>query len=283
MPVRIVTDSTCDLPEDVIHRYDIRVVPLYIHAAGESYLDGVDLTRKEFYQRLPQYDPAPTTAAPGLDAFRQIYEELSQEGASEILSIHISKSLSAILEVATLAAKETTSIPVSVLDSQQLSLGTGFLVETAAKLAEQGTSLPEILATLEDQIARTHVFAALDTMEFLRRSGRVNSLVAGFGSLLQIKPLLKMHQGIPTSERVRTSNGAFNRIIDLLLERAPLERVALVHTHAHDQAYKLLEQVEHVLPTGEIPSVDITPVIGAHIGPGAVGFACVSAHSPEEK
>jgi DegV family protein with EDD domain len=277
MTIGIVTDSTCDLPQETIDKYNIRVIPMYIHAAGESYRDGVDLTRQEFYTQLPGFDPAPTTAAPGLDVFRESYESLAREGATEILSIHISKSLSAVLDVAHLSAKETTSVPVSVIDSRQLSLGTGFLVEEAAKAATEGKTKAEIIEQLEEQISRTHVFAALDTMEFLRRSGRVSGLVAGFGSLLQIKPLLKMFEGEPTSERVRTSNGAYKRIYELLKERAPFERIALVHTHAHEQVDSVLEYVQDLLPMSDLPSVDITPVIGAHIGPGAVGFACVSA------
>ena len=279
MSIRIVTDSTCDLPQDVVQKYGIRVVPLYIHTNGDSYLDGVDITREEFYRRLPELDPAPTTAAPGPEMFRQVYEELAQEGATEVLSIHISVSLSAVLDVAKLAAEEITSIPVTVMDSRQLSLGTGFLVETAARAAAQGKSMDEILAISEEQISRTHVFAVLDTMEFLRRSGRISGLVAGFGSLLQVKPLLRMYEGDPTSERVRTTNGAFSRLESLLAERAPFERVALVHTHAGEQAELLKQRVEHLLPQGELTSADITPVIGAHIGPGAVGFACISARS----
>ena len=149
--------------------------------------------------------------------------------------------------------------------------------EEAAKAAAEGKTKAEIIEQLEEQISRTHVFAALDTMEFLRRSGRVSGLVAGFGSLLQIKPLLKMFDGDPTSERVRTSNGAYKRMYELLKERAPFERIALVHTHAHEQVDSLLEYVQDLLPTSDLSSVDITPVIGAHIGPGAVGFACVSA------
>ncbi len=277
MSIRIVTDSTCDLPEEVIQALGIRIVPMYIHTNGDSYLDGIDITREEFYRRLPEFDPAPTTAAPGPEKFRQTYEELAREGASEVLSIHISVSLSAVLDVAKLAAKETTAIPVTVFDSRQLSLGTGFLVETAAKAAAEGRSMDEILEILEDQISRTHVFAALDTMEFLRRSGRISGLVAGFGSLLQVKPLLKMFEGEPTSERVRTTNGAFGRLESLLTERAPFERVALVHTHAGEQTELLKGRIAHLLPEGELTSVDITPVIGAHIGPGAVGFACISA------
>ena len=124
---------------------------------------------------------------------------------------------------------------------------------------------------------RTHVFAGLDTLEFLRRSGRINRVMAGLGSVLQIKPLLKMYDGNPTSERVRTRRRATERLMGLLSDLVPLERVALVHTHAPDRAENLRQRVRHLLPEGEIPSVDITPVIGAHIGPGAVGFACVAA------
>jgi DegV family protein with EDD domain len=250
---------------------------MYIHANGESYLDGIDITREEFYRRLPEFDPAPTTATPGPDKFLQVYKDAVGEGASEILSIHITSSLSAVLDVARLAAKDTRGIPVTVFDSKQLSLGTGFIVEAAAKAAVQGLSMSAILDMLVELISRTHVFAILDTMEFLRRSGRISGLMARFGSLLKVKPLLKMYEGVPTSERVRTTNGAFDRLEKLLIERAPFERIALVHTHSCEQAELLKKKVLHLLPEGDLLSVDITPVFGVHLGPGAVGFACISA------
>ncbi len=181
------------------------------------------------------------------------------------------------LDVARTAAAETQSIPVTVVDAGQLSLGTGFMVEAAARAAQKGLSLQDIQSMLVELGKRTHVFAALDTLEFLRRSGRMNGVVAGIGSLLQIKPLLKMHQGTPTSERVRTSDKAIERLIELLSDLQPLERVALVHTNAADKARELYQRVRDILPEGEVLSVDITPVIGTHIGPGAVGFACISA------
>ena len=137
--------------------------------------------------------------------------------------------------------------------------------------------MSEILALLEDQIKRTHVFAALDTLEFLKRSGRMNAAVAGLGTLLQVKPLLKMHDGKPTVERVRTSSNATRRLVELLSELGPLERAALVHTHAPDRAEELRQLTAHLLPPGDVLSLDITPVIGAHIGPGAAGFAVVAA------
>ena len=277
MTIKIVTDSTCDLPEGVVTEHGITVVPLYINFGDQSYLDGVELSRQEFYERLPDYESPPTTAAPGPEMFRRTYERLADEGATEVLSIHISISLSAIVDVARLAAKETDALPVTVFDSRQLSLGTGFLVLTAAKAVAGGRSMDEIIALLEEQISRTHVFAALDTLEFLRRSGRMSRVMAGLGSVLRIKPLLKMYDGSPTAERVRTRKRAIERLISLLSDLVPLEQVALVHTHAHDRAEDLRQQVQHLLPEGETLSVEVTSVIGAHIGPGAVGFACVSA------
>jgi DegV family protein with EDD domain len=276
MTIRIVTDSTCDLPEDIIAKYGIAVVPLYINFGDESYLDGIDISRQEFYARLPDCDPAPTTAMPGPQMFLQAYERLTAEGATEILSIHISISLSATLNTAQLAAQEA-SVPVTVFDSGTLSLGIGFLVQAAAEAAATGRSMEEIIALLEEQGARTHVFAALDTLEFLRRGGRLNRVLATLGSWLQMKPLLKMHAGEPTAEKIRTSEAAMQRVVALLEEKTPLEKAALVHTHSLERAKDLLQRTRHLLPEGEILSVDITPVFGTHLGPGAVGFACVTA------
>jgi DegV family protein with EDD domain len=280
--IRIVTDSTCDLPEAVVIEHGITVVPLYINVGEQSYLDGVELSRQAFYEGLPDWDPPPTTAAPGPEVFGRTYERLAGEGATGVLSIHISISLSGVVDVARLAAGETDTVSVTVFDSGQLSLGTGFLVQTAARAAAEGRSMDEIIPLLEEQALRSHVFAALDTLEFLRRSGRMSRVMAGLGSLLQVKPLLRMYDGEPTAERVRTRKRATERLISLLSDLVPLQRVALVHTHAPDRAEELRQRVQHLLPEGEVPSVDITPVIGAHIGPGAAGFACVTAHSSKK-
>lgn len=276
MTIRIVTDSTCDLPEEIVAEYGITVVPLYVNLGDESYLDGVELSRAEFYQRLPDCDPLPTTAIPGPHTFMQAYERLAAEGATEILSIHISVSLSGTVNAARLAAEEA-SLPVTVLDSSSLSMGTGFLVWTAAQAAAEGRSMDEIVALLEEQAQRTHVFAALDTLEFLRRSGRMNRVMATLGSWLQMKPLLKMHAGVATAEKIRTTEHATERLVSLLSDLVPLEKVALVHTHALDRVEELHRKVQHLLPKGELLSMDITPIFGTHLGPGAIGFACVTA------
>ena len=128
MPVRIVTDSTCDLPAETIARYGICVVPLFINVGEQGFLDGIDITREEFYKKLPAFPVHPTTAVPSPLKFRALYDSLVDEGATDVLSIHISVALSAVVDVARSAVKETTSVPVTVFDLQQLSLGIGFLV-----------------------------------------------------------------------------------------------------------------------------------------------------------
>jgi len=277
MTIRIVTDSTCDLPAETIQRHGIHVVPLYINVGNKGYLDGVDMTRAEFYKRLPTFPSHPTTAVPSAQKFHAIYDALAEEGASHILSIHISAALSAVVDIAQVAARETPSTLVTVLDSRQLSLGTGFLVETAALMAAAGSSIAEILTALEQQIKRSHVFAALDTLEFLRRSGRMNRFMANMGALLQLKPIMTMHDGTPGSERVRTRERATKRLIEMLHDVGEIERVAIVHTHAPERISDLLTQAASLLPAGPILQEDITPVIGVHIGPGAAGFAVVAA------
>lgn len=276
MTIRIVTDSSCDLPQEIIQKHRITVVPLFINVGDISYLDGVDLSHQEFYERLPGFRPAAKTAAPGPDVFRKIFEQLASEGATEILSIHVSTKLSAIVDIARTAAKETTRLPVTVFDSRQLSLGTGFQVLAAARAAAEGRSLNEILSMLEGQISRTHVFAALDTLEYLKRSGRMNFALSALGTLLRIKPFMKMYNGEPTAERVRTRKGAKKRLIELLEEYGPYEKVALLHSHALQRAEALLQEVRSLLPAGDIWVEEITPVLGAHIGPGVIGFACIS-------
>ncbi|MBN1886805.1 MAG: DegV family protein, partial [Thermoflexales bacterium] len=232
---------------------------------------------EEFYRKLPTFPAHPTTAAPSPQKFRAMYDALADEGASHVLSIHISIALSATVDMARMAAQNTTSTQVTVIDSRQLSLGTGFLVETAAQMAEAGSSLAAILATLEGQIKRSRVFAALDTLEFLKRSGRMNKYVAGLATLLQIKPILTMYDGQPGTERVRTRQRALRRVVEMLAAAGPPERLAIVHTHSPQSVDELRAMAAHLLPAGDIMAEDITPVIGAHIGPGVVGFAVVSA------
>lgn len=276
MPIAIVTDSTCDLPPQVIQELGIHVIPMFINIGDKGYLDGVDITRKDFYSNLPGYTTHPKTGTPGIDAFKEAYQSLVNSGFTEILSIHISETLSATVNVARKAAQGFGEAPVIVRDSGQLSLGTGFQVEQAARMAAEGRSLHEIETALEDLRARSFVAARLDTLEYLRRSGRMNAFIAGIGSLLQLKPILTMQNGLPGSERIRTTHKAEARLVKMLEEHQPIEHFSLLHTNSPEQAQAFLEHAAHLLPPQVTYSMDITPVIGAHLGPGAVGYAIIS-------
>lgn len=276
MAIRIMTDSTCDLPADVIQELDITVIPLFINIGEKGYLDGIEISRKEFYTNLQGYKTHPTTGTPGIDTFIKEFERLAENGAEQILTIHISESLSATVNVARTAAKRFNRIPVTVIDSGQLSLGTGFQVELAARLSKEGKTLVEIINALDDLRSRTFVTAGLETLIYLRRSGRMNRFMTGIGSILQLKPILTMKNGIPGSERVRTSIKAELRLIEMLEQYLPIERIAILHTNAQDKVQDFLGRISDLIPEGNIYSMDITPVIGVHLGPGALGFAIVA-------
>jgi DegV family protein with EDD domain len=278
MAVRIVTDSTCDLPAQVIAENGITVVPLYVNFGSESYLDGVDISRGEFYARLPAASPPPVTSAPGTATFTSIYRRLIDEGATGILSIHIGSVLSNVYNVAKMAAAGIGEVPVRVLDGGQITLGTGFLVLQAALLAASGAALDSIVATVEAMANRMHSFAALDTLEYLRRGGRVSLLKFSVGTLLQLKPILKMHAGKVVTDRARTSGGAVRRLIDLAAHLGPLESIALVHASALDRLEQFRREVEAHFPGVPIRMVgEVAPVIGAHVGPRSIGIICVKA------
>jgi DegV family protein with EDD domain len=276
--IRIVTDSTCDLPEQVVAEHGIVVVPDYIHIDGHGYLDGVDISRQEFYERLVDCPLPPKTAAPPPEHFARAYRQLAAEGATAVLSIHPPDNWSALLSVVRLAAEETDEVPVTVLDSRQISLGAGFVVMAAAEAATRGRSVPEIADLVEEVTLRTHVFALVDTLEFLRRSGRVSDLLSRIGTLLDIKPLLKVHNRVISMEKSRTRKRGLRRLIRLVNDLGPLEHLGLLHTHAPDRVEALRQEARHLFPKDKPRyCLEATPVIGTHTGPGAVGLACVVA------
>lgn len=278
MSVKIVTDSTCDLPREVIEELDISVVPCYINFPDKSYLDGVDISRQEFYEKLPSYDPPPTTSAPALGTFLQVYKELIEKGATAVFSIHISSLLSGIHNVALLASEAMEKGVVKTFDAGQLSLGTGLIVEAVARAAKAGESLENLGKLAKDVASRTFTFAAIDTLKYLQRSGRVSHLKASLGSLLQIKPILQMHQAKVDMGVARTLNGSMEHLLKKLKAIGPLEKLSLVHTNAPDRAAQFLALALPSIPKSDhFYSMDVTPVLGAHLGPGAFGFVAVSA------
>lgn len=277
MSIRIVTDSTCDLPARVAQAHGIKVLPTYVNVGEQSFLDGVELSRDEFYERLPALEESPTTAAPAVGTFAEVYEALAAEGATAILSIHLASSLSGLLNAARLGAQAAEGIDVTVFDSRQISMGLGLLALDAARMAAAGESLSEITASLEAEIEKTHVLAVLDTLEYLRRSGRVNWAEFGLGTLLRIKPMVHVHEGTVSSlDKVRTRKRALDKLLEHVADLGQLREVALLHTAAPQGAQQLGRRAKHLFPANYDPlSAAVTPTIGAHVGPGALGIACI--------
>ena len=277
MSIRVVTDSTSDIPAEAAAENSITVVPAYVNIGEESFLDGVELSRSDFYDGLPGYSSHPTTAAPAPGAFTEIYNQLASEGASEILSIHIDGHLSGILNAARIGGAETENITITFLDSKQLTMGLGLLTISAARLAAQGHTMDQILSSIEERIPRTYVFGLLDTLEYLRRSGRLGWAEFRVGTLLNIKPMIRVHVGeVEMLQKVRTSKRALVTMIGLIDELGPLEQMALLHIGGGMRVEDFVKQTEHLFPGGEMPhTVELTPALGAHIGPGGLGIACI--------
>jgi DegV family protein with EDD domain len=276
MKLGFVTDSTSDLPPYLIEQYGLEVIPSVLVIEGKEYVDGIGISREEFYRRLPSLPTQPTTAAPSIGDFSSRYESLLARGCDHILSIHAAGALTSILSI----AKQTASdFPdrITCMDSGSLSLGLGFQVLAAAEAGEMG--LQAALEAVESTRKRLHVSAALDTMDNLRRSGRVPGAVAMLGSLLNIKPLIELTYGeVKAIGAVRTTKQANERMLSFLLEGETLERLAILHTGAEPRAREflneLMEKASQSVPR-DILMVNVTPVIGTHVGPNGLGFAAV--------
>ena len=276
MKIKIVTDSTSDLPADIAEEMGVTVVPAYINIGEDSFLDGVNLSRQEFYMHLPEYPQSPTTAAPGLAAFSNAYEKAADEGADAVISIHVAESLSATINTARQAKELVSRIPVWVVDSGQVSLGLGLQAVEAAKSVLQGRQIEEIIQMLANFRERTYVYAVVDTLEFLRRSGRVARYRAILGSMVKIKPIISIHDSLIKMEMAVTTARAFKRIHEMVTNLAPLEYVSFVHTLAQSKVDELQHLLHEFIPhTGKTIIHEVTPAIGAHIGPGAAGVICV--------
>lgn len=276
MKLGIVTDSTCDLPVFLVEQHELEVVPCVLVMNGREYVDGKDITREEFYRQLPSLKAQPTTAAPSIGDFTNRYDSLLSRGCDHILSIHAAGTLTSILNIARQAASELPR-RVTCIDSTSLSLGLGFQVLAAAEAAELG--LPAALNAIESTRNRLHVFAALDTVEYLKRSGRVPAAVAMLGGLLRIKPLVELTNGeVNVVSAVRTTIQANERMSNFLLQRGSLERLALLHTDAEARAREflneLMQKASQSVPR-DILMVNVTTVIGTHVGPNGLGFAAV--------
>ncbi len=272
MSIQIVTDTTSDIPASVLETLPITVIPLYITLNGKSFRDNIDLTRKEFYEALPTAHPHPTTAAPSPAQYEQVYDQLAEQGATTIFSIHISKTLSAVYQSAELAAEQYQRVPVIPIDSGNLSMAEGFIVIKAAQAAAEEKSVEEIQSVIDDAILHAQAFAKLDTIDYLLRGGRMSAIQYNVVSLLGIKPILKMNNGTSRMEIARTKSKAFEKVLNVAMEKFPKsELFGITHANAPEQVNELIQKLTQAYPDIPHPLVSgVTPSLGSHVGPGAV-------------
>jgi DegV family protein with EDD domain len=269
--VAIVTDSTADLPPQLLKQKAIRVVPLTLNFEGRSLLDGVDIRPTEFYRKLPNATTHPTTSQPSPGQFAEVYNELLADHA-EIVSIHISEKLSGTYASALQAADMTDPARVRVIDSHLVSMSLGLLTLAASEMAAQGNSADAIVERASAMRDHVQTFFSVATLEFLRRGGRIGRASALLGSVLQVKPVLCIRDGLVTPlERVRTFDRALNRIVELSREVDTGKGLCVIvgHGDAEADAERVARELEPVAETLMIQPLG--PVVGAHAGPGVVG------------
>ncbi len=278
MSIKVVTDSTCDIPKELVAEYNITVVPSYVNIGDESYQDGIDLSRQEFYDNLPHYKHHPTSAAPAPVVFTQAYEEAAEQGATEVLAIHVSSTFSSFLNNATLGAEATDKIKVTLFDSKQLSMGLGFQVLTAVRMASAGKSMEDIIAHLTQLRSHCHTYCMVETLDALRRGGRVNWLQMGVSSLLNIKPLIHVYEGeVLQATRVRTRKKAIAKMIELAANTGEMTHVALLNSNSDDYEAMQALMEPHIPSEVEVLRTIACPAIGVHVGAKALGIVVVTA------
>lgn len=276
MQYAIVTDSTADIPQELVQKYSIHVVPTIMVFGGESYEDDGQFSREDFYRRLPDADPTPTTAAPAIGAFEKVYRSILDRDVERVISIHVASALSGVFNAA-YAAAQSFGDSVMVVDSEQLSMGLGYQAINAAQAVSQGLSLQAILQRIEDTRRNLRLIAMLDTLEYVRRSGRVSWARAALGTLLRLKPFIEVNEGrVLRLGEARTRSKGIDRLRQMLVDINDIVQLTILHSNAEQDALVFLDS----LPLSQnfaTHIVNVTPVIGTHVGPNALGFVAVSA------
>ncbi len=275
MNITIVTDSTSDITPDIAREYGIHVVPAILVVNGQSLEDGNQISREELYRQLPSMKASPTTAAPSSGTFQRAYEALLKKGADQIISIHVSSILSGMYNSAVVAAKAIGK-QVRVIDSHHVTLGLGFQVIAAAQAAQASKTLAEVQKIITDVYNRTHLVAMLDTLEYAHRSGRISWAKSNISAFLQIKPFLGIEAGkVVRMGETRTRKKGIERLYKMLAEFGSLEHLAVLHTNAEADASQLAEHFKTVVRNYPL-IINVTSIIGIHVGPNGLGFVAVT-------
>lgn len=275
--VGLVSDSTACLHPSIIARHGIRIVPLYIKMGERTLRDGIDITPDEFYEQLPQCTPLPTTSQPSVGDFVAVYQALRDQGASSIVSVHLSAGISGTINSANLAAQQIDGFPIRVIDTQCAAAAHMLAVEAGVNALAQGADLEGVVAAIERAVNTLHIVFTVDTLEYLYKGGRIGGAAALLGSLLQFKPLLTFKDGkIDALERVRKSSRAMARLAEVMAgwTNGEPQRAVVMQAACMDRAEALAAMLPEYLNVVETQIVPLTPVIGAHVGNGTLGLCC---------
>lgn len=283
--VAIVTDSAADIPADVARRHDVTVVPLVTNFGAETYEVGVTLSPAEFWAKLTAPgSPFPTTAASAPGTFQRIYEERFSAGADAVVAVHVASTLSATIKSAEIARAALPGREITIVDSWSASAGTGLLALYGAELRDQGLPAADIARAIGSRVGDLRLYLVVETLEYLRRGGRISGAAATLGTVLSVKPIITIAEGkVEQVERVRTRGKARERLLELLAAE-PADRVGILHGLAPDVddfRAALLARLPEAVPDDRVMTSLIGASVGAHLGPGCVGAAILVKRSPE--
>jgi DegV family protein with EDD domain len=281
--VRLITDSVADIPQDLVRRYDIEVIPITITVGNKTYREDDNFDREWFYQTLSRRNGDLTTAAPPPQDFLHAYTSMAAEGAETVIGVFTAGSMSSICNHARIAASECVQAQVHVVDSLQISMGTGWLVLYAAECLERGRSVARVLEGLKEIRQRTLVLGVLNSLDYLQRSGRIGRVTRHMADLMKIKPLIAFELGeARLISRVRTYWKATERLVDQVTHSQPFTRLALLHSRAREAMISRLHaKLSSLSDQDEIPVIDVGAVFATHIGPGGLGVAMVQVPKAE--
>ena len=272
MAIKIVTDSTSDLPEGLAEELGVTVVPLSVFFGEEAYKDGVEITREQFFERLTSGTSVhPHTSQPSVEDFIAVYKELTSQG-HEIVSVHVSDKMSGTMNSARLARAELKDEKIELVDSGTAALGLGMVVKFTAEAANAGQSFDEVVTAAHEASANTNAFFIPATLEFLQKGGRIGKAGAVIGGLLSIKPILTVRDGeVHPYTKVRTESKAIAKMREIATDGGPYDEVAIIHEGQSEAAAVLME---HLVSLSNKPVVQgkIGAVVGVHTGPGAIGM-----------
>jgi DegV family protein with EDD domain len=275
--IRIITDSVSDLPKSVVDQYNIKLIPIYVTINDKNIRDEGTLDTDWFYKQLSTISSKPKTAAPSPQEFLQAYRKLAAEGARDIIGLFASASISSIFNHATIAAQEFYGADIHLIDTQQISMGLGWIIVLVAQALQNGATIEDITELVDDLRKRTYVLGVLDSIDYLHKSGRVGWTSAYMGDILRIKPVISFHQGeAKLVRKIRSQSKALKYVVDMIESWGSVEQLSILHSNAKPE---LVARMQALLSTYmvsmSIPVVKIGSVFASHVGPGCVGVAFV--------